>query len=617
VIPDEIIEQIRESADIVGLIGESTELKRTGSDYRGPCPFHGGTHRNFAVIPKKGRFYCFVCKESGDVFSYLMKRFGMDYPTAVREVAGRMGITIPEQTSRSGPDPREPLFSAAAVAHDWFARQLREAPEAEEARAYLGTRGLDLDTVGPFELGYAPRGTAFLTAMAQLGLKEAVLLEAGLLAQRDDGSVAPRFRGRLLFPIHDLRGRVVGFGGRLLGPGEPKYLNSPETPIFKKGTMLYNLHEARQAIRKEESVVVVEGYFDVLRLVLAGCENVVAPLGTALTPDQAALLHRFAPQAVLLLDSDTAGLRATFRAGDELLRHTMRVRVATLPAGEDPDTLVKKGGLQALNAVLKDAMDVLERKIQLLERKGWFTGIEHRRDALDRLLPTIRAAKDPIMRELYLSLVSERTGVEKRVLEQEANAQPAPRLVTSETTSASPVPPPPVAPKQKVEKQLLSLMVHSDECRKRALSSIKPELIENEVHRELFERLLRVDGPGVATLADDVSDEARILWIRLLAQPLELEQKRLDAAFDGICVRLEVRPRFRELYRLDRQIHSAKDSAERDALVIRRTGLDLELRKNYPLQHKQYRERSVAAKRGDSRRTSHVPRPTSHDSIDP
>ncbi|HSE67002.1 MAG TPA: DNA primase, partial [Gemmatimonadales bacterium] len=423
-IPDEIIEQIRESADIVGLIGESTELKRTGSDYRGPCPFHGGTHRNFAVIPKKGRFYCFVCKESGDVFSYLMKRFGMDYPTAVREVAGRMGIAIPEQTSRSGPDPREPLFSAAAVAHDWFARQLRESPEAEEARAYLGTRGLDLDTVGPLELGYAPRGTAFLTAMGQLGLKEPVLLEAGLLAQRDDGSVAPRFRGRLLFPIHDLRGRVVGFGGRLLGPGEPKYLNSPETPIFKKGTMLYNLHEARQAIRKEESVVVVEGYFDVLRLVLAGCENVVAPLGTALTADQAALLQRFAPQAVLLLDSDTAGLRATFRAGDELLRHAMRVRVATLPAGEDPDTLVKKGGLQALNAVLKDAMDVMERKIQLLERKGWFTGIEHRRDALDRLLPTIRAAKDPIMRELYLSLVSERAGVEKKVLEQEANAQP-------------------------------------------------------------------------------------------------------------------------------------------------------------------------------------------------
>ena len=191
----------------------------------------------------------------------------MDYPTAVREVAGRMGIAIPEQTGRSGPDPREPLFSAASVAHDWFARQLRESPEAEEARAYLGSRGLDLDTVGPFELGFAPRGTPFLTAMAQLGLKEPVLLEAGLLAQRDDGSVAPRFRGRLLFPIHDLRGRVVGFGGRLLGPGEPKYLNSPETPIFKKGTMLYNLHEARRGDTKGESVVVVE---EVLRCPQAG-----------------------------------------------------------------------------------------------------------------------------------------------------------------------------------------------------------------------------------------------------------------------------------------------------------------------------------------------------------
>ncbi len=526
-----------------------------------------------------------------------------------------MGIAIPEQTGRSGPDPREPLFSAASVAHDWFGRQLRESPEAEEARAYLGSRGLDLDTVGPFELGFAPRGNAFLTAMAQLGLKETVLLEAGLLAQRDDGSVAPRFRGRLLFPIHDLRGRVVGFGGRLLRPGEPKYLNSPETPIFKKGAMLYNLHEARQAIRKEESVVVVEGYFDVLRLVLAGCEHVVAPLGTALTPDQAALLHRFAPQAILLLDSDSAGLRATFRAGDELLRHGVRVRVATLPAGEDPDTLVKKGGLPALNAVLKDAMDVMERKIQLLERRGWFTGIEHRRDALDRLLPTIRAAKDPIMRELYLSLVAERAGVEKRVLEQEANTQPAPHLAAP-SSPPEPAPPPPLLPRRpRIEEQLVALLVHSDSCRRRASALVKPELIENPVYRELFVRLVAINAVGVASVSDDVSEEARALWVRLLAQPPELDSNRLDANFDGICVRLEVRPRFRELYRLGRMIHSATDSAERDALVTRRTALDLDLKKNFPQQHVQYQrwERAQKSARGRNRSTSHVSRLTSYD----
>ncbi|HKH82663.1 MAG TPA: DNA primase, partial [Gemmatimonadales bacterium] len=386
-IPDDTIEQVRDSTDIVGLIGESVPLKRTGSDYRGACPFHGGTNRNFAVIPKKGRYYCFVCHESGDVFSWFMKRLGMDYPTAVREAARRTGIVIPERAERGGPDPHEPLYSAMSVGHDWFARQLLELPDASGAREYLQSRDIPLETAAMLGLGFAPVGNAFLKAMAELGVEQPVLLQAGLAAQREDGTVIPRFRRRLLFPIHDLRGRVVGLGGRLLGPGEPKYLNSPETDIFHKGKQLYNLHQARGPIRKEEWVLLVEGYFDVIRLSLAGIEHVVAPLGTALTPDQAALLKRFAPAATILYDSDLPGLRATFRAGDELLRHGIRVRVATLPPGEDPDTLVRKGGVDALEAVLHDSMDLLERKIQLLERRGFFEGVEHRRDALDRLLP--------------------------------------------------------------------------------------------------------------------------------------------------------------------------------------------------------------------------------------
>ncbi len=336
-IPDDVIEQVREAADLVGIIGEHVELKRTGSDYRGPCPFHGGTHRNFAVVPKKGMYYCFVCHEAGDVFTFFMKKLGMDYPTAVREVARRVGITIPERGTQ-GPDPREPLFQAVATAADWFARQLRESPEADIARRYLASRQITPETAQVQGLGYAPRGSALLDAMKGLGVREEVLLEAGLLVKREDGTVGPRFRGRLLFPIHDLRARVVGFGGRILGEGEPKYLNSPDTPIFHKGKLLYNLHAAKHAMRKAERAVLVEGYFDVLRLTLAGCEEVVAPLGTGLTGDQAELLQRHAPQVILLYDSDDAGLRATFRAGDELLRHKLRVSVATLPEGEDPDT---------------------------------------------------------------------------------------------------------------------------------------------------------------------------------------------------------------------------------------------------------------------------------------
>src|SRR5205814_3461437 len=220
--------------------------------------------------------------------------------------------------------------------------------------------------------GYAPRGKPFLDAMKGLGLRDEVLLEAGLIVKREDGTLAPRFRGRLLFPIHEQRARIVGFGGRILGEGEPKYLNSPDTPIFHKGRLLYNLHAAKHAIRKAERAILVEGYFDVLRLSLAGVEEVVAPLGTGLTSDQAQLVARYTSHVVLLYDPDDAGLRATFRAGDELLRHGLRVSVATLPEGEDPDTLVQKRQAAGLEALLKDALDVLERVIQILDSKGLF-----------------------------------------------------------------------------------------------------------------------------------------------------------------------------------------------------------------------------------------------------
>ena len=550
-IPDETIEQVRDSTDIVGLIGESVALKRTGSDYRGPCPFHGGTNRNFAVIPKKGRYYCFVCHESGDVFSWFMKRHGMDYPTAVREAARRTGIVIPERAERAGPDPHEPLYSAVAVAHDWFARQLLEQPEAKTAREYLESRDIPLDTAAVLGLGFAPMGKTFLKAMADLGIAEAILLQAGLTAQREDGSVIPRFRGRLLFPIHNLRGRVVGLGGRLLVPGEPKYLNSPETDIFHKGKQLYNLHQAKGAIRKEESVLLVEGYFDVIRLSLAGVEHVVAPLGTALTPEQATLLKRFAPAATLLYDSDLPGLRATFRAGDELLRHAVRVRVATLPPGEDPDTLVRKGGAAALEAVLRDAIDLFERKIQLLERKGFFEGVEHRRDALDRLLPTIRAAADPITRELYLSLAAERAGVSKDVLEQELAA--APRIRAEDGTAGrdgsrgSAVSSAAHRPRwrRNPETQLLAAMLAAPEWVARAREEVSPALFEVPRLRELFEALLENEA-ATEQLPEGLSEAAAGAWSSLKEAVQETTQD-VGTLYDRAAQILRARQQYREM----------------------------------------------------------------------
>lgn len=554
-IPDETIEQVRDSADIVGLIGETVSLKRTGSDYRGPCPFHGGKNRNFAVIPKKGRYYCFVCHESGDVFSWFMKRHGLSYPDAVREAARRTGIVIPERVERAGPDPNEPLYSAVAAAHDWFTRQLVELSEAKVAREYLAGRDIGLETAALLGLGFAPAGKAFQAAMAVLGIDEKVLLQAGLTSQRDDGTLTPRFKGRILFPIHDMRSRVVGFGGRLLGPGEPKYLNSPDTDIFHKGKQLYNLHQAKGAIRKEESVILVEGYFDVIRLSLAGVDHVVAPLGTALTGDQASLLKRFTSAAILLYDSDLPGLRATFRSGDELLRHGVRVRVATLPPGEDPDTLVKNGGVAALDQVLRDAIDLFERKIQLLDRKGWFQGLEHRREALDRLLPTIRAATDPITRELYLSLAAERAGVSKEVLEQEMKSQagrqwggnPAAGWAAGREYREASQPRPPIGRRRmNPETKLISAMLAAPEWIAKAREEISPSLLESPRLREVFEALIQ-DEAHSSQIPSGLSDDAASAWSALKEALQERGPEDVATSYDRAAQIIRARPHYREM----------------------------------------------------------------------
>ncbi len=567
-IPDDVIEQVRDAADIVGIIGEHVELKRTGADFRAPCPFHGGTHRNFAVIPRKGMYYCFVCHEGGDVFTFFMKKLGMDYPTAVREVARRVGIAIPER-GPTGPDPREPLYEAVAAAADWFARQLRDSPEAQVARDYLASRHLELEVVLPLGLGYAPRSNALLDAMKGLGVRDAVLLEAGLLVKREDGTLLPRLRGRLLFPIHDLRARVVAFGGRILGEGEPKYLNSPDSPVFHKGKLLYNLPVAKHAMRKAERAILVEGYFDVLRLSLAGIEEVVAPLGTGLTPEQAQLLQRHAPHVTLLYDSDDAGLRATFRAGDELLRQGLRVSVATLPPGEDPDTLVQKRGAAGLEAILKDAVDPLERKIQILDRKAFFSSLPGRRRALDRLLPTIRAAKDPITRELYISRAAEAAGVRKDVLEREVTGDggrgtggAAPSLVPR---PLSPLP-------ASAEKALLLLMLEGQPWLARVTEAVDAEELQFLPYRAVFEA---VADDAVLAL-DDTSARA---YEQLKGEGLGGRDP--NEMYELAVTWMEARRLERQLEQLDDQLPF--ESPERQASLIaeKRRVFD-ELRKRYP-----------------------------------
>jgi len=386
--------------------------------------------------------------------------------------------------------------------------------------------------------------------MKGLGLREEVLLEAGLLVKREESkNLIPRFRGRLLFPIHDLRSRVVAFSGRVLGDGEPKYLNSPESPVFHKGKLLYNLHVAKHAMRKAERAILVEGQFDVLRVTLAGLEEVVAPLGTGLTEDQAALLQRHTSHVILLYDSDDPGLRATFRAGDELLRHKLRVSVATLPEGEDPDTIVERKGIAALEEALKDSVDVLERKIQILERKGFFGTLPGRRRALDRLLPTIRAAVDPITRELYISRVAEAAGIRKDVLERETGNEKR-DTASAPTYPVSRVPFPEMP--NSAEKSLLLLMLSGEPWRSRVKDAVDSEEFEFEPYRLIFESLVD-DAP------DRLDETAARAYEALQAEGLTDEQATPDIVFERSVNRLEARRLDREIDRINRSIPFATD----------------------------------------------------------
>ncbi len=426
-IPDEVVERVREAADIVEVIGEHVRLRRVGTDFRGPCPFHHGTNPNFSVSSRKGIYHCYKCGVGGDVFTFMRAQLGLDFVESVKQLGERYGVAVQEVDTR-GPrvrDEREPLWEVLGAATEFFRETLWNHVSAEPARNYLHERGISRETADAFDLGFAPRdGEALRQHLSGLGFTDERQIEVGLLVRRDDGDIYPRFRGRLMIPIADTGRHTVGFGGRIIGPGEPKYLNSPETRVFLKGRLLYNLDRAKQSLRKEDRVLVVEGYFDVLRLVAGGIDPVVAPMGTALAEAQAALLARYTKNAFLLYDSDEAGLKATFRSGLELLRHGVAVRVVSLPDGEDPDTFVARHGVELLERHIASAMDVFERQVQILERHGWFAELHRKRRAVDKLLPTIRATADPVTRELYLARLGELTGVDRAALQREVDASP-------------------------------------------------------------------------------------------------------------------------------------------------------------------------------------------------
>ncbi|MFL5630146.1 MAG: DNA primase [Gemmatimonadaceae bacterium] len=599
-IPDEVVEQVRDAADIVQIIGEYVNLKRAGSDFRGPCPFHQGTHRNFSVSPKKRMYYCFVCHEGGDVFRFLQKRVGVEWPAAVKLVGEKSGIEVREvDTRREGPDPREPLWEVNATAAAYFQKILWDDPLGAPARDYLAQRDISREVAEQFGIGFAPREIGLLrNYMTTLGFDETRLIAAGLLIKgEDETEPRPRFRNRLMFPILDAMSRNIGFGGRLLGPGEPKYLNSPESAVFSKGKTLYALNWAKNDIRREDQVLVVEGYFDVVRLLTAGISTVVAPMGTALTEGQSAALRKLTKNVFLLYDSDKAGLQATFRSGDELLRQGAAVRVVTLPEGEDPDTFVKNHGAAALTARLKDAIDVFERKIQLLERAGMFSELQKKRRALDRLLPTVRATSDAIMRDLYIARASEVSGVAREVLERELRGKPVPPIAPS-----SP-PMPRISPAAAVrrgerrahysergasaERELVRAMLFDRARIEQIVEKLGKESFRDAHYRAIYRALMSA-GPD-STIEDITAnlDEETIATVEeILAEgSYQIDPERTIS--DSLAT-LRARELDRRAAELDRLIPLA-DGAQKDKLIAEKDAIRKELKATGRNYYKKFR----------------------------
>jgi len=433
-IGDDVVRNVRERASLVEVVSDVVTLRRRGRTLVGLCPFHAEKTPSFTVNEERGRFHCFGCSEDGDVFAFVMKTESLSFPEAVRRVAERFGLPVPEAAGDAG-RRSEPLVEVNAAAAAFFQAELAGAGAAR-ARAYLQDRGLTDETVRCFGLGYAPGGGDALARhlrAARVPVEHA--LTVGLVLRRDrpdaGGSVYDRFRDRVMFPIADRAGKVIAFGGRVLpgrpvtGDPPPKYLNSPESPIFHKGQTLYGLSQARAAIRKAGRAIVVEGYLDVIVLAQAGIGEVVAPLGTALTVDQLRVLSRLTEVVIACFDGDLAGRRAAGRSFPLYLEAGLWGRGAFLPPGEDPDSFVRARGREALEACVAAAVPLIEAFLEDVggpDREAIGRRTEAVR-AVSRILQQV-AAKNPVEYEVLVPLAAQYLRVREEALRAESAAVP-------------------------------------------------------------------------------------------------------------------------------------------------------------------------------------------------
>ncbi|MBI4593862.1 MAG: DNA primase [Candidatus Rokubacteria bacterium] len=565
-----LLDEIRAGVDIVDLVGRFVNLRKAGVNWKGLCPFHAEKTPSFMVNPKKGIFHCFGCGVGGDAFGFLMRQDRLTFPEAVRALAKSAGVALPEERSPARDSGREELYRVMDLAARYYADQLGRA-DGERARTYVDKRGIDPEVAQRFGLGYAPdRWDALLDVMRAERVAPELLEQVGLVIRRDTGSgYYDRFRGRLMFAIRDFQGRVVAFGGRAFGDEPPKYLNSPETPLYTKGNLLYAVDLARETIRQKNRALLVEGYVDCLMAHQHGFTETVAALGTAFTPAQLAILRRYCEEVVTFFDADAAGQKAAARAA-ELLEPSgagaawavnrsgpleaggaFRLKVALLPAGHDPDTFLREHGAQAFAERIDGARSLLgyalDRAITDPDGAG---GPRARANAFARVALMLAKVTDAEEAAALSRDAAARLGVDPTQLWIEAQKLQA---VLRKPAAPTPQPPTTGAPRAE-DRALVRLLLHHEPARPVLLPLVEDAEIGGGALRAIVGALRARPEALAESLMTDLAEEARNLLAGLVVEEDERAGAEPAAAVADFQRRLERGRKLRHIREVSRSI---------------------------------------------------------------
>lgn len=567
-IRQEDVEAVRERSDIVEVVGGYSQLKKAGRDaFVALCPFHPEKTPSLSISPSKQVYYCFGCGEGGNVFRFLQKVENLSFTEAVERLARQAGVALRYEgetaADRRAASRRQVLYRVNADAAGLFNRTLMEGREAEQARAYLASRGISAECVARFGIGYAPAYPDFLLKRLAKTYSPEMLLEAGLVAKDASGSLRDRFRGRVMFPVHDVSDNVVGFGGRLVegsdvGAGTAKYVNSPDTPVYRKGSLLYNLNRAKANVSSSGRAFLVEGYTDVIALAQAGIPSAVATCGTALGEDHLRVLSRFAERIVLAFDSDEAGARAAERAYQYHERYPAELMVLVLPDGEDPSDFVMRSGGEAFVALAARAVPLVEFMIARSLAGRDLTDVEEKARAVREAVGLLAHLSDPVRRHEYAGQLADRVAVPVGSILLELQQRSGAPSVEEPRTPAR------LAPTQKVEREALKLLVQAPRGALPRAAAIPTDRFSGASHRAAFE-LIREEGerlvaPGsvqaLVAKAHERGDQLGKLLAAAAVEPLEAEGEPTDDYVERVFLRLE------ELA-LGREIDSARKDLAR------------------------------------------------------